>query len=94
MYTVSEGPASQSYGLQVAKLAGVPATVIKDAQLKLRQLEESDIRATPTQSDLFVSPIEQTPSALETRLRETDLEALTARQALNLLFELKDDLAD
>ncbi|MDB9943007.1 DNA mismatch repair protein MutS, partial [Pseudomonadales bacterium] len=94
MYAVSEGPASQSYGLQVAKLAGVPATVIKDAQLKLRQLEESDIRATPMQSDLFVSPMEPAPSALETRLRNTDLEALTARQALNLLFELKDGLAD
>jgi len=94
MYTVSEGPASQSYGLQVAKLAGVPATVIKDARIKLRQLEENDIRGTPIQSDLFVSPAAQPPSALEARLRETDLEALTARQALNLLFELKDSLED
>ncbi len=94
MYTVSDGPASQSYGLQVAKLAGVPATVIKDARIKLRQLEENDIRGTPIQSDLFVSPAAQPPSALEARLRETDLEALTARQALNLLFELKDSLED
>jgi len=38
--------------------------------------------------------MEPAPSALETRLRNTDLEALTARQALNLLFELKDGLAD
>ena len=92
MYAVNDGPASQSYGLQVAKLAGVPTAVIKDAQLKLRQLEDSEIRAKPIQSDLFATPAPRPPSALEVRLRETDVDALTAREALSLLFEMKDNL--
>jgi len=41
LYTVQEGPASKSYGIQVAELAGLPAGVIIDAKRKLRTLEES-----------------------------------------------------
>ena len=99
MYAVSDGPASQSYGLQVARLAGVPASVISEARDKLRQLEEKEVRMTPVQADLFaaaVAPVSPAaavlPSAVERRLRGLDVEALTPRAALNLLFELKDEL--
>jgi DNA mismatch repair protein MutS len=99
MYAVSDGPASQSYGLQVARLAGVPASVINEARHKLRQLEEKEVRMTPVQADLFaaaVAPVSPAaavlPSAVERRLRGLDVEALTPRAALNLLFELKDEL--
>lgn len=101
MYAVSDGPASQSYGLQVARLAGVPASVISEARDKLRQLEEKEVRMTPVQADLFaaaVAPVPPAaavlPSAVERRLRGLDVEALTPRAALNLLFELKDELKD
>src|SRR5690554_6673473 len=68
MHRVEEGPASQSYGLQVAQLAGVPPSVITRARDKLTQLEQQEIdqnsgqdtfsrseAAKPHQSDLFAS---------------------------------------
>lgn len=89
MYSVNDGPASQSYGLQVAKLAGVPQSVIRTAQEKLRQLEENEVRmeAHPTQADLFVAGKAE-PDELRTRLRELDVDSLSARDALELLYEL------
>lgn len=88
MYSVNEGPANQSYGLQVARLAGVPKPVIQTAQHKLGQLEASEISRglKPTQSDLFASP---KPDSIRTRIQALDLDALSARDALNLLYELQ-----
>jgi len=95
MYSVSEGPASQSYGLQVARLAGVPAEVIEEAQQKLRQLEENEIRGevrnNPAQSDLFLAAQEPN-DALRDQLNEVNIDELTPKDALNLLYELKSKL--
>ena len=92
MYSVTEGPASQSYGLQVAKLAGVPAAVINEAQLKLRQLEENEIRSEvagfPAQSDLFVTT-EPQEDLIRDMLKEMDVDSLTPKQALDMLYNLK-----
>ncbi len=89
MYSVSEGPASQSYGLQVARLAGVPAAVIDEAKLKLRQLEDNEIRMetknVPTQSDLFVMAADP----LRDELNGINIDDLSPKEALNLLYELK-----
>ena len=93
MYAVNDGPASQSYGLQVARLAGVPETVIKTAQEKLRLLEENEVRSDnpaiafskPSQSDLFLS---QAPDELRLALKELDVDALSPRDALTLLYDL------
>ena len=52
LHAVQDGPASQSYGLQVAQLAGVPAAVIRAARRHLSQLENQSVQATP-QFDLF-----------------------------------------
>ena len=52
LHSVEEGPANQSYGLQVAQLAGVPATVIRAARRNLQELEEKSATASP-QRDLF-----------------------------------------
>ncbi|MFX4324650.1 hypothetical protein ABTA53_18730, partial [Acinetobacter baumannii] len=52
LHAIEEGPASQSYGIEVAALAGVPGTVIRDARRALQQLEASRINAGP-QADLF-----------------------------------------
>jgi len=92
MYSVNEGPASQSYGLQVARLAGVPAEVIAEAQQKLRQLEENeirgDVRNNPAQSDLFLAA-QEPDDALRDQLNEVNIDELTPKDALNLLYELK-----
>ena len=89
MYAVNDGPASQSYGLQVAKLAGVPQSVIRIAQEKLRQLEENEVRmdAHPAQSDLFVASATE-PDELRTRLQGLDVDSLSPRDALALIYEL------
>ncbi|MFT7688282.1 MAG: DNA mismatch repair protein MutS [Candidatus Azotimanducaceae bacterium] len=101
MYSVNDGPASQSYGLQVARLAGVPKSVILNAQKKLRQLEEKEISQIHHQSDLFFSPEttssippdkSSTPSPIETILDEISLDDITPKQALSLLYELKSHL--
>ena len=89
MYSVNDGPASQSYGLQVARLAGVPAAVIEDARRKLCQLEENEVKAAPVQSDLFVSDDNQTTSRVVEKLRAADVDELSPRAALELLYELK-----
>ncbi len=90
MYSVKEGPASQSYGLQVARLAGVPVAVIADARKKLRELEEKEVKAGPVQTDLFLAPAPASP-VLDT-LRALDVDALTPREALALLYELRAEV--
>ncbi len=93
LHSVKEGPASQSYGLQVAQLAGIPATVIHNARGKLAQLENQEVRAQlthqpaskPQQNDLFASG----PSAVERKLGNTNPDELSPREALELLYVLK-----
>ena len=92
LHTVKEGPASQSYGLQVAALAGVPRSVVDNAREKLRQLENQAYReireetGAMVQLDLFAG-YEPSPALL--RLEKIDPENLSPKQALDLLFELK-----
>ena len=92
MYSVKEGPASQSYGLQVAKLAGVPPQVIETAKEKLRTLEKNEIKVEKPlltmQSDLFVMP---TSDQIRQRIIKLDVDSITPRQALELLYELKEE---
>lgn len=92
LHSVEEGPADQSYGLQVARLAGVPANVVQRARKHLVELESRSL-SRDGQADLFLPA---TPAPTETiepealrRLRELDPDALTPRQALDALYELK-----
>ncbi|VAX08836.1 DNA mismatch repair protein MutS [hydrothermal vent metagenome] len=89
MHKVLPGPASKSYGLQVAALAGVPQTVIQQAQEKLAQLE--DPINTPAQSPCpsNIVAAKPAPSALETMLKKINPDDLSPREALALLYELK-----
>jgi len=92
MYAINDGPASQSYGLQVAKLAGVPSVVINEAQLKLRQLEENEVReATPRQSDLFVES-KQAHDPLRETLEAINVDELSPKEALDLLYQLVEKI--
>jgi DNA mismatch repair protein MutS len=99
MHAVKEGPANQSYGLQVAALAGVPAEVIKRAQHRLLQLEKqsaTNVTNSPTtgtieQFSLFDS-VENHP--VINQLQELDPDNLSPRQALDAIFSLKKSLND
>ncbi len=94
LHSVHEGPASRSYGLQVAKLAGVPQEVIDNARSKLTDLESAepagqDERPSTTQTlqaDLFAS---LEPSPEEKALLEMAVDDMTPRQAINQLYELQ-----
>ncbi len=89
MHSVKPGPANQSYGLQVARLAGIPEQAIKLARHKLQQLEQ---QSTQAQGDLFTAatPIEDTaPHALLAELEAIDADDLSPKQALELIYHLK-----
>ena len=93
LHAVEEGPASQSYGLQVAALAGVPKAVIKSAR-KYLQLLENDSLARGGQPDLF-SPGQAAPEpdpevdAARALLDTVNPDELSPREALELLYRLK-----
>ncbi|MCH7311187.1 DNA mismatch repair protein MutS [Acinetobacter sp. ANC 4805] len=104
LHKVQHGPASQSHGLQVAKLAGIPASVIKEAQKRLKILEKQQHQhlQNTVQNDLFSSleheietqvvekivEVEAQSPALEL-LDKIDVDDLTPRQALEQLYQLK-----
>ena len=92
LHALEEGPASQSYGIEVAALAGVPAAVIRDARRRLRALENREVAAGP-QADLFIDLPEPEPEALShpvlTELADIDPDALSPREALERLYALK-----
>ena len=91
LHSVREGPASQSYGVEVAKIAGVPAPVLEAARRRLVELEEQhrNREAVSTQGDIFLDLGTATPSAAVERLRSLDPDSLTPRDALAALYELK-----
>jgi len=92
LHAVEEGPASQSYGLQVAALAGVPKEVIRRARKYLELLEEAAV-SRGGQDDLFAKTKapepEQEPDALREALAKVNPDELTPREALELLYRLK-----
>jgi DNA mismatch repair protein MutS len=91
LHAVEEGPASQSYGIQVAQLAGVPAAVVRAAKKHLAKLEEDAAGHSP-QGDLFsvpATPHDKQEHRLQEALRELDPDALSPREALELLYRLK-----
>lgn len=93
LHQIQEGPASRSYGLQVAKLAGIPPQVLAAAQEKLAALETGDnthivAAPAPTQPDLFAS----TPHPALEQLASLELDDTTPREALTLLYSLQNSL--
>ena len=89
LHAVQEGPASQSYGLQVAQLAGVPRQVIQQARQKLAMLEQpatTSVPAVTVQTDLFAS---SEPHPAVELIESTDPDNMTPRQAMELLYTLR-----
>ena len=108
LHEVRDGPASRSYGLQVARLAGLPAPVLRQAGQALEALERQS-RAGDPQIDLFAeaasgaqqpeeaeaaappepSPIDSRAQALQAELAGLEPDALSPRQALELVYRLR-----
>jgi DNA mismatch repair protein MutS len=97
LHTVEAGPASKSYGIEVAKLAGLPAGVIARAREVLKvheraetqQVREASPASAPQMQMTMFTPLSQ---RIVDRLAETDVDGLTPREALNLLAELQKEL--
>jgi DNA mismatch repair protein MutS len=94
LHAVEEGPASQSYGIQVAALAGIPG--VREARRRLRALENREIAAqagSDAQGDMFVSAGESvtdaTPHPAVAALEQIDPDALSPREALERIYDLR-----
>ncbi|MEJ2042191.1 MAG: DNA mismatch repair protein MutS [Reinekea sp.] len=98
LHRVQQGPASQSYGIQVARLAGVPEDVISSAKKRLTELESLSTSVpatpvaamkqeatTPAQADMFA----QAQHPIVDALTSLDLDNMTAKQALDWLYQCK-----
>ena len=95
LHQIQEGPANRSFGLQVARLAGVPAGVLTTARDKLQALESGQhVGPPPAQTDLFSAPRPTVPSPVIEQLRALNPDDMTAREALACLYELKQNLED
>jgi DNA mismatch repair protein MutS len=96
LHNIEPGAASKSYGIEVAKLAGLPAAVIERAKRVLRQHEKQERQsvqvetAEPVQLTIF-TPLSQ---RIVDRIEATDVNSLTPLQALNLLEELQQELKE
>jgi DNA mismatch repair protein MutS len=102
LHEVAEGPADRSYGLAVAKLAGVPKGVVARAKSVLDRLEKGraetgGLAAGLADLPLFAAAAEQAEEEcdeLRERLQGLDVDALTPKQALELLYELKREASE
>jgi len=98
LHSVKDGPANQSYGLQVAQLAGVPKNVIAQARKKLHQLEE-DAREVAQQGQTLslnlgfaeeeINPIDENAAEIKDELSNLNPDDLSPKQALEELYRLK-----
>ncbi len=95
LHTVKDGPANQSYGLQVAALAGVPPKVINAARKYLHELERHSAqprRRVKPQGELlleFLEDEEEDEHQAVAALRSVDPDSMTPREALDALYRLK-----
>ena len=97
LYDVQPGPADRSYGVQVAKLAGLPASAVRRAEQVLKGLEKDrdDVDTlplfamTPPDENPSIPDTPPPPSAAETLLAEIDADTLSPREALDLIYKLK-----
>ena len=89
LHAVKEGPANQSYGLQVAQLAGIPKSVIASAKLKLKQLESQITESHPAENQLGLNlETEITHPGIEF-LENVDPNEISPKEALEILYKLK-----
>ena len=94
LHAIEPGAANRSYGIDVAKLAGLPASVIARAKAVLKQHEQSEKRTIAVETDAPLQMVMFTPLSqrILDRLEETDIDTLTPLQALNLIEALKNEI--
>jgi DNA mismatch repair protein MutS len=97
LHTVEAGPASKSYGIEVARLAGLPAGVIARAREVLKVHERTETQQVREASPVATQQLQLTmftplSQRIVDRLGEVDVDGLTPREALNLLAELQREL--
>ena len=94
LHRIEQGPANRSYGIDVARLAGLPPAVIHRARQVLRQHERSERHnvAVETEPALQLTMFTPLSQRILDRLAQTDVDTLTPLQALNLLEELKTEI--
>ena len=97
---IVRGGTDDSYGIEVAKLAGVPSEVVKRAREILKDIESGEggskksVSSAPRENDLFAEMLTSKDTEVADRLRKVDLNTTTPIEAMNLLFELKNMLND
>lgn len=92
LHKVEEGAANQSYGIQVAQLAGIPKPVVQLAKRKLMQLENNQITQNTHQPDMFAAveePVAVISHPIVAELEAIQPDDLTPKQALELVYQLK-----
>ena len=100
LHEVTDGATDRSYGIHVARLAGLPEAVLSRATEVLSQLEEKKQEQKPLFDDLpLFSVLEHStysgkPSPVETTLKDTDVDLLSPREALDLVYRLKQMIKD
>jgi DNA mismatch repair protein MutS len=97
LHTVEAGPASKSYGIEVARLAGLPSAVIARAREVLKVHERAETQQVREASPVAAAQMQMTmftplSQRIVDRLAEADVDGLTPREALNLLAELQKEL--
>jgi DNA mismatch repair protein MutS len=95
LHAVEDGPANRSYGLQVAKLAGVPADTVRQARAYLARLDQFNARRDG-QGDLFATPATTSGAPalpayahVAERIAALDPDAMSPKEALDALYELR-----
>ena len=107
LHKIVPGSASRSYGVHVAKLAGVPHSLLENAENKLMQLEEGRVEisispAISAETEQPVSKVEEEqisffmpgPNPVVEKLKKLDLMEVTPSQAIRILEELKESIND
>ena len=94
LHSIEAGAANRSYGIDVAKLAGLPASVIARAKAVLKQHEQTEKRTVAVETDAPLQMMMFTPLSqrILDRLEETDINSLTPLQALNLIEALQNEI--
>ncbi len=93
LHKITKGPADKSYGIHVAKIAGLPEDLLERADLILQKLENKPVPVKKNEvheEQLSLFDFDENGSEVIDKLKVTNVDNLTAREALNFLWELKD----
>ncbi len=98
LHKVVPGGADRSYGVNVAKLAGLPRPVLRRAEQVLHELEERHLRgepaSAPSENGADQLPLFSGPHPVVSQLQALDVDAMTPLEAISTLYELKNQVED